>query len=433
MAEIRQWVNLTKDRKWFGDGIESLGHLGIWVKLKITFKEKRVATAWVSKKGDAGNAVYSTNEKREFGFNVPDYNRRRIMTDDKGEAVMTFKVSLAGGDKYTVEIEDRAGKKITSDELLTRRKLYFQVMRMSGVTAVSAGDISGMRREFWNPGEKIYAGMIQIPPRGSGIIPSRRNYNDEDGAVSDIVLRQTRRMYNTEKDPYCFAVLVVRRNGIPKDEVMSVPAVFGPGNTCTLTTQDVLFDFVDPAEDYYNQLHWVSTSGTSPIPKSRLTRLGRHRIRIDTTGYTRGNGMLVYSMRVLGINGRGLSLPTNNFTMVASEDAVTGAAVPATEIMSVLVHEIGHKIGMVPGPQGTQSLDRQGTYYDGRGHSGGHCHHGVATPLPADLSATGGLRPDCTMFGDTRASTAAFCAECRKSLRKLDLRARTNEGIRTRF
>lgn len=437
MSKITQWVNLTKDRKWLGEGLTDIGQMDIWVKLKIKFREKRIATAWVSRASDPDNAVYSTKEKREFGFNVPDYTRRRIMTDDQGEAVLTFKVSLAGGDKYHVEVEDRKGKKLKTRDLHTRRKLYFQVIRMRGVRAVSSGDIRGMRDEFWNPAEKMYIGMVEIPPKGGGVIPARRNFNDEDRTVSGEIMRQTRAVYNTSKNPYSFVVLVVRRNGIPEDEVLSVPAAFGPSNTCTLTTRKALFDFVDPAEEYYNALYWSTVRGGSteiyPIPKRRLTRVGMNTIRINTTGYPQGRGMLTYSMRVLGINGRGLSLPTNNFTLVASEDALTGAPVPSGEIMAVLIHEIAHKIGMVPGPQGTDSLDRQSTYYHGRGHSGGHCRHGVPLPLPANLSTAAGISPDCTMFGDTRSGTSHFCADCKASLRKLDLRARTNVGIRTQF
>ena len=430
MADIKQWVNLTKDDKWKGEKIASRDEMGIWRKLRIKFKEKKIAVGWVTKKADPNNAVYSANEKNLLAFNVREYSRRPIMTDNQGVVDIDVQVSLAGGDKFSVKVEDRKGKTVMSKDLFTRRKLYFQVIRMKGVTAISSADINGMRNEFWNTGEKLYINMVSISPKKSTIV-SMRNLNDEDRAIKRFVLGQTRKAYDTAKNPYCFAVLAVRRNGIPEDEVLSIPAVFGAGRSCTITTQKVLFDTVDPSDEYYKSLEWMPDSGgRERIPKASLTRVGTNQIRIDTTGFTRGRGMLNYSMRVLGINGRGLSLPDNNFTLVASEDAETGAAVPSAEIMAVLVHEIAHKIGMVPGPQGTRSLDEQSTYYDGRGHSGGHCNHGVGLLPTYDV---GGINPDCTMFGDTRAGTANFCEDCRKSLRKLDLRASTNVGIRTQF
>lgn len=431
MADLEQWVNLTVNDEWLGESLTERQRMGEIAPLRIQFAEARRATAYVTKEADANNAVYSDTEKpRRLGFHVRDYSRRRITTNRRGVVDLTIRVSLAGGDKFTIRVEDREGNTLHADNLLTRRKLYFQVIRMTGVTAVSAADVTGMQDEFWNTAENIYIRMIEIPP-AAATIPARQNYNDTDNSVSSVVLQQTRAAYDTAKNPYCFAVLVVRRNGIPEDEVLAVPATFDATNSHTLTTTKVLFDIVDPAEEYYTSLVWTPTGGASVnIPKARLTRVGNNDIRIDTTGYTQGAGTLDYSMRVLGINGRGLSLPTNNFTLVASEDAETGAAVPAAEVMAVLVHEIGHKIGMVPGPQGTRVLDEQSTYYDGRGHSGGHCNHGVGLLPTYDV---GGINPDCTMFGDTRASLSTFCADCRSSVRKLDLRSRTNVGIRTQF
>ncbi len=431
MADVELWVNLTKNDKWIGDGVVNQNRMGTTAKLHIRFRRERTEFARVSKQADANNAVYSRAEKRRrIGFNVHTYSRRLVITDSRGAADVPIRVSLAGGDKFTVTVSDRRGNEMSADNLLTRRKLYFQVIRMSGVAAISAADISGMQREFWNEPQKIFIRMVEVAPAAANI-PARRNYNDTDGAVSGVVLQQTRGAFDTAKNPYCFAVLAVRRNGIPGTEEATSPATFDSSNSCTLTTNGVLFDVVDPAEEYFSYLTWNPDSGAGvSIPKSRLTRSGNDQIIIDTTGYAQGSGTLEYGVRILDINGRGLSLPSNNFTLVASEDAITGAAVPSSEIMAVLIHEIGHKIGMVPGNEGTHALDEQATYYDGRGHSGGHCNHGVGLLPSYDVS---GINPDCTMFGDTRANASQYCAECRTSLRKLDLRSRTNEGIRTQF
>jgi len=431
MADLEQWVNLTVNEEWIGEGLTERPRMGEMAPLRIQFAEERRATAYVTKEADADNAEYSDTEKpRRLGFHVRDYSRRRITTNRRGVVDLSIRVSLAGGDKFTIRVEDREGNTLNADNLLTRRKLYFQVIRMDGVTAVTAADVSGMQNEFWNAAEKLYIRMVEHTPGRT--IPSRRNFNDEDPPVNREILRQTREQYDQSKNPYSFAVLVVTRNGIPEDESSSDPAVFDASNRCSILTTKVLFDVVDPAEDYYNSVEWVPNSGGSVhIPKSRLTRVGNNQIDIDTTGYPQGAGALNYNMRVLGINGRGFSNPGNNFTIVAAEDAETGAAVPSAEIMAVLVHEIGHKIGMVPGRQGTRALDEQSTYYDGRGHSGGHCNHGVGL-LPT-YQGVGGISPDCTMFGDTRASTSTFCEDCRRSVRKLDLRSRTNVGIRTQF
>lgn len=448
MADIEQWVNLTRNNKWIGDGLTSRARMGRIAPLNIQFDQHHRATVWITKEADGGNAVYSATElPRRTVFRAPPYVRRRVSTDRRGRLNLDINLTAAGGDKFTIRVEDRDGNELQSDVLHVRRKLYFQIIKMAGVAAVSAGDVAGMQNEYWNTAENVYIKMIEHS--GGRTITARRNFDDTNRNVNRSVKRAARRQYVRDKNPYSFAVLVVRRNGIPGTFVgTDNNATFDASNTYTFTAEEpkvdaagnpfmetkVLFDYVDPAEEYYDQLWWQPTGGVAvQIPKARLVRGGPSDVTIDTTGFVQGAGQLIYRMRHLDINGRGLSLPTENLTVVAAEDAETGVIVPTNEVMGVLVHEMGHKIGMVPGPQGSPVMDQQATYYDGRGHSGGHCHHGVATPLPADLSTTGGIAPDCTMFGDTRAATSNYCPDCRASLRKLDLRSRTNVGIRTQF
>jgi hypothetical protein len=100
-----------------------------------------------------------------------------------------------------------------------------------------------------------------------------------------------------------------------------------------------------------------------------------------------------------------------------------------------MAHEVGHKLGMVPGPQGDPDLDEQATYYDGRGHKGGHCRHPARTPTPLEPDYRVLLvpAPTCTMFGDIRAETMLFCPDCQASLRKLDVSPDRKVGIAKQF
>ena len=437
MADIEQWVNLTKLDKWKGDGLDERANMGRRLRLNIQMAEHRRATLFVKKEPNANNIAYSPAERRRRAvFHAATYNRRRVRTDRNGEVQISVFVTASGGDEYDITVTDRDGNEIQADVIKTRRKLYFQVIKMAGVAALSAADIQGMIDEFWNEPNNLYIKLVEHTPGKT--IPSMRNMNDEDRTVDRTVKNQARAEFDQAKNPYSFAALVVRRNGIPGNESQNIAATFDATNSFSFNTRSALFDNVDPAVEYYVSLRWIPDAGGSAnIAKAKLTRLGTHTIRIDTTGLVQGAGRLAYNMIVCTINGRGFSDAGNNFTLVASEDAITGAAVPANEIMAVFVHETAHKIGMVPGPQGTRVLDTQSTHYTAHGHHGAHCHHGVpdtpANPLPANLSTTGGINPDCTMFGDTRAATSHFCPECLVSVRKLDLRANTNRGIRTQF
>lgn len=446
MADIEQWVNLTRNNKWIGDGLTSRARMGRIAPLNIQFDQHHRATVWITKEADGGNAVYSATElPQRTVFRAPVFVRRRISTDRRGRLNLDVPLTAAGGDKFTIRVEDRAGNELRSDTFNVRRKLYFQVIKMAGVAAVSAGDVAGMQSEFWNTAENVYIKMVEH--HAGRTIAARRNINHRDQTAMRRLRNRARRVYSRTKNPYSFSVIVVQRNSRPQEESVAIAGVSFPApapnpavaTSFTFNTQRILFDIVDPAESYYINLEWMPTIGSPvQIPVSRLTRNGQNQITIDTTGYPSGLGVLSYSMRVVGNNGRGVSQGGENLVIVASQDAITGAAVPPNEIMAVLVHEIGHKIGMVPNAGGVSGLDRQNTQYDGHGHVGNHCYHGLtpptaASPLPASLITTGGLTPDCTMFGDTRSATSRFCSDCKTSLRKLDLRSRTNIGIRTQF
>ena len=131
MADIEQWCNLTVNDKWLGEGLTERSRMGERARHRIQFDQQRRATAWVTKKCDANNAEYTATERpRRLGFRVREYTRRRITTNSRGVVDLTVRVSLAGGDSFNIEVEDRAGNRLESDNFLTRGKLYFQVIRM---------------------------------------------------------------------------------------------------------------------------------------------------------------------------------------------------------------------------------------------------------------------------------------------------------------
>lgn len=92
---------------------------------------------------------------------------------------------------------------------------------------------------------------------------------------------------------------------------------------------------------------------------------------------------------------------------------------------ALLVHELGHMLWMTS--DGRDSLpDAQAHHYgdfnnNGRNHVGHHCSTGVAagTALWSDAAQAAA---SCTMWGSLK-QIEAFCAECRTTLRKVDLSA----------
>lgn len=92
----------------------------------------------------------------------------------------------------------------------------------------------------------------------------------------------------------------------------------------------------------------------------------------------------------------------------------------AKVIVQNVIHELGHKLGLVP--TGTETslcdLDATPTSYEAKGHQGPHCHQGLAR-----LDSYAGLSgARCVMFGEDCASSD-FCPACGEALKKMDLSA----------
>jgi hypothetical protein len=436
VADLEQWVNLTSDDKWIGEGLAERARMGTAVQVRFQFAQHERATVFITKRAFLLNAEYWERERRDTpGFRPNEFTRRRCRTDAEGVYILRTNVTLAGGDLFEFEGEDAAGNTVRADAIVTRRKLYYQVMGMAGVPLPGTANFE---REYWNPGDNIYIKMVQYSPGRT--IPARINVDHTVSADLNAVLTAARAQYDQSKAPFAMVVLAIRKNSLRGWETVTVPNVSFNG-VYTLTSRRVLYDVADPAVDYYGYIRWRANTGgpLRTIAKTRLTRRGNFDIDIDTTGLPQNTaGRLSYRLRVIQFHGMGLSFNSKNLVMVATE-RFNGDAVTPEKLEYTITHEVGHKLGMVPGPQGTHTLDVQiNTYYDGRGHRGGHCYHGTALvptfiPPPGAPAVVPTPTPDCVMFGDIRNPTTRFCPDCRFSLRKLDLRASTNVGLRTRF
>lgn len=426
-----QWTNLTVNNKWIGEGITDRKQLGEIAPMLLRFSQAGRHVFFFTKEAKANNAAYSAAERhRRIGFRPGTFNRRRFRTHADGTFLLRPRVTLAGGDEFTFTVEDVNGNKKSID-VHTRRKLYYQIIRMNGAPALAAASTTQFENQYWNTANRIYVKMVQISPGRT--IPSMVNLDDTVTADYNLVRQQSRGQCDKSKKPYSFVTLLVRKNCIRGWETNSVPATF-TGPTFVFQSTNELFDVADPAVEWYSRIRWVPNGGGAAhnIPKASCVRQGNWGVQVNTAGLPRNvPGRIVYRLRVIDIIGMGVSFPTNNLTLVATQDD-QGVAVPTATIIGIINHEVGHKIGMVPGPQGTRALDTQSSYYDGRGHSGPHCYTGTAlaanfmTVAPAPTAT-------CVMFGDTSSNTANFCGTCLGSLRKLDLRSRTNRGIRTQF
>lgn len=438
----KQWVNFpAKDttilskkvvRSKYVDGdVESEHVMGPTVYVKVRYKKDGTQVpVTLTVEASKANAKYSETERNHSSGVYGPTIESATGIGHKGVAKFHVKLTPAGGDRYRFKAKSKKGTELVcKDEVETRRKLYYQIIRMKGAADISAADLSLVEKEFWNPAKKVYLKLEQYSPGGT--ILDLENFDDTDKTVLNRVRDAARAAYDSSKAPFSVAVLIVNKNCIP--EWGKFPFFFKPdGGAFHLPIDKQLFCYADPAVSWFWSATFTPMIG-KPVALSQASfrPIDPYTLEVDTASLPRSTGNLEVIVRVVDIQGMGLSLPSENLVTVASK-RLDGSRVPSSTMAGILVHEIGHKIGMVPGPQGDRDLDEQSSYYHGRGHSGGHCRH--PSPLLDNyLGARPKPPPGCTMFGDIRTNTTKFCALCETSLRKLDLSPERKVGIANQF
>jgi len=123
------------------------------------------------------------------------------------------------------------------------------------------------------------------------------------------------------------------------------------------------------------------------------------------------------------MNGYAITQPDSRVNLIVIATRVLWRDRSGEAMTQTIVHELGHKIGMVadgdPVTNVTCDLDRVGTWYNRHNHIGPHCHQGIGEPIPADMRRQAGT---CVMYGESgRQRSNSFCADCGEAVKKVDI------------
>jgi hypothetical protein len=141
-------------------------------------------------------------------------------------------------------------------------------------------------------------------------------------------------------------------------------------------------------------------------------------IDVDVTQFPAGGGTLKLKVNVVDRWRNGLSFGGGNLICIASK--VLWRDRDAAEMNQTLIHEMGHKIGMVCDGTGS-SPDAPSLRYTERGHVGPHCHKGLALADDFRVVTSGA---GCVMFGaSVTGRPNEFCDLCTPAVRKIDISA----------
>jgi len=428
-----QFVNLPRDDK-FVDGkiVKNRDRLSNLPRFRVEFDQPGSHTFKVKLIPGGGNAVYSEAEKARNANFTYDASERSFTTDKDGTKVVDgMQFSVGGNDSYRLAAIDEQGNMSKSSELVTRRLMYYVKLRMKGLRTV-ADDPSPFQSEF----EKHFIQFEQLPSASMEHIP---NVGTDTGPL----LAVAREAYKTSKGVlrggHVIAVIYtdhlavknfsqsVIKSGVnvgPRRPVVVMPLA-GPGLTNPAVQRRYLWKDIVPGEGWFVSATYSPDAGGSDviIPETKCIAQPAGSsactsVSIDVTGLPDGRGTITLVVDWVDRMRGGLSFGAGNAVCVCTRAWWLDISSPTQN--QVLVHEIGHQVGMVA--NGTGRLpDRVSTHYDAsKGHVGDHCHQGIPPgqaryDRPADLVAA-----RCVMYGTTTANTA-FCGNCASAVRKVDV------------
>lgn len=414
MPKVEQWVNLPKDKRFVEDEIKALERVN-FVHVECEFKKAKPANFKIRIVPLGSQAKYSKKELKKKQFKLQEH--LPIQSNASGKLVKLEKdiyLPAAGGNKFKIEAKYKKDV-VMSDEIETRRKLYYQVIKMRGMTATVKTLTAHLEDEFWNAANKHYIKLKQIPSKGD--ISGFPNF-DRAGGQQDKIPGLAKAQYSNVRDPFCFALVLVDQlaKSIEHDEEVKVTvSAKTPHVTFSIKGGQYLWIDLDPPNapeskwNFGGEFIEDGTGKSYKIAEKDISNVGKTELKVDTRSLPRGSkGKIVVHVKEVEYFRTGLSFP-KNIICVATRAEWTQRS--DDEMKSTLVHEAGHKIGMVPdGLKG--GLERQTTFYE---KNGGHCNHSTNK---------------CVMYGAIHSGRDnRFCPICQASVRKLDLDASKLPGF----
>ncbi|MBE9564446.1 MAG: hypothetical protein IMF17_04305 [Proteobacteria bacterium] len=409
---LLQWVNLPKLDKFKDSEIDSVDRCGS-LSIEIEVDKADDAISYKAKVTDDGteNVVYETGEiARNANFKLSKGNPGIV--DKKKIRVDNIQLPSAGGNKYKIEIQDASGNVVsTAIKVETRRKLYFQVVKMKDMKVTIDVLTSHLISEFWNPDNKHFIKLEEIKSKGD--ISGFTNFDEHQQAQIPIL---TKSNYAKDKDPFCFVLVLVGQLAASERKDIDSPIVtVDKGKPVIVNTVKSLWLNLDKegsSEEKWVYAAFFEEDGTGKIYElmGKVTASGKTAVSVDTSALPdKVKGVVKLDLKLVNRFRTGLSFGKNVICVATiawweqrDDDAMK----------STLVHEAGHKIGMVPDGNG-KSPKKQTTYYYKKG---GHCNHGTNK---------------CVMYGSIHGGRKnRFCTVCSKSVRKLDLDASQLPGFR---
>lgn len=437
VASATQYVNLPAEDQWVdGTEVKNKDRLGMTPRLKVKFDKPGAHSFKVKLLPPTGTEAYTETEKtRNAAFKYTE-DEQSYTTDADGTKIVAggFQLVAGGGYEFKAQARDNKGKKVETGKLTTKRLFYYVEAKMTGLVSVLASTAAI---------DAEYAKHHMILKKETALSIARQNNigNATDtGTLSSNVDSAIAADNGVKaKKPYLLAVAYTDHLAVKNANVTLTkqPVEVGPGKRKvvigvaargllapnTMDTRYLWHDIV-PGEGWFVAATFHRDGGgPTAIPADKVTPKGSgnfwNEVEIDVTGLAVGRGRIELQVNVVDRMRAGLALGGANQVCVCTRAWWRNE--PGASQECVIIHEVGHKVGMVAAGSGNQP-DAVATHYSGKGHAGDHCYQGCPAGETSYNTDTNLTASQCVMFGTSNEKNA-FCADCEKAVKKLDINA----------
>ena len=451
----KQFVNLPKEIKWVdGTHVLNVDRLTQKPRVKVRFNQKGSHKFKIKYETGNNNIAYSNAEKgRNDNFKY-ETMEKEYTTDTDGTKIIPqdFFIAAAGKDDYNLVAKDEyKTPPVKSNSIQTHRLIYYQELKMDSPNVTAPASLATFETEFAKH-NITFVGLNRVNTEHiENISNSKKDEHDFKNADRAAFSNST----GPTKQPFVVAIAYTDHLAVKDENIrLNWNQTVGPGQP------DVTISLIDDGRRKYLWKSLVSgekwfvsaqfedneTGQIVPIDENNCTavpidnaypdKCNKIKIKVDDIKLKLGVGKKIgqffglssynpvragkIKLTINWVNRfrGGLSYSDGNLVCICTR--AFWRSIDTNSMNQTLVHEMGHKVGMVPDGTGKKPDKTETFYDDSKGHVGTHCYKGLPDgeakyDKPGDNASS-----QCVMYGATNGKSA-FCDKCTPAVRKQDL------------
>lgn len=440
-SSVKQFVNLSESDS-FVDGkiVPDAYRAGNKIRLKVVFNKPGTYSFTVKCEPLDGNAQYTPGELARNPRFAYQKEQKSYTTGSDGSLALPledFFVGAAGKDKYVFRATDASGVTVSTGVLEVHRLIYYVELKMRSLTSCASS--LGLMEQVY---AKHNIKLLKLPAVEMTYMP---NIGQDD---TETFQTNARSAYSKSlavgKQPHAIAIaytghLAVKQENFPIRKSVAV----GPGSPpvlLTITAEPTasgstpepyfLWHGLGQGESWFVSARFIKAGRTAanaisipvekcaPVASNSAIPLQPNAVRIDVSALPHATGKIYLVVNIVDRMRGGISFFGGNLICVCTK-AWWSTFDPKMQ-NEVIVHELGHKMGMVADGSGKLPDKTVSWYDDAKGHRGNHCFYGLSATQgrydsDADLSGS-----KCVMYGVAN-DLSDFCVNCAPAVQKVDL------------